>query len=73
MAAAVIGAAGRKTKIVHVPLAEAREQMGVFAECLALNQHVDSRKAVRLLGWQPKHGGFLDGVQRYYQAWKAWR
>jgi len=42
-----------------------------LAECLALNQHVDSSKAFRLLGWQPRHGGFADGAARYYQAWKA--
>ena len=58
-------------EIRHVPLAEAIKAMGDFAECLALDQHVDSRKAVRLLGWQPRHGGFLDGVATYFEAWKA--
>ena len=38
---------------------------------LALNQHVDSGKAVRLLGWQPRHSGFLDEVAVLYGAWKA--
>lgn len=73
IAEAVVRATGGKAGITHVPLAEATKQMGAFAECLALNQHVDSRKAVRLLGWQPKHGGFVDGVETYYQAWKAWK
>ncbi len=45
--------------------------MGDFADALALNQHVDSGKAVRLLGWQPRHGGFLDEVEVFYRAWKA--
>lgn len=72
MTAAAVIAAGGKAKFKHVPLAEAQSNMGDFAECLALNQHVDGRKAVRLLGWQPKHGGFVDGAQTYYQAWKAW-
>jgi nucleoside-diphosphate-sugar epimerase len=54
-----------------VPVAEASKTMGEFAECLALDQHVDGRKAVRLLGWQPRHGGFVDGVETYYMAWKA--
>ena len=49
-----------------------RETMGTLAECLALDQHVDSRKAVRLLGWQPKHGGFADEVEECFEAWKAW-
>ncbi len=64
-------AAGANGKVTHVPLAEATKAMGPYAECLTLNQHVDSRKAVRMLGWQPRHGGFVDGVSRYYAAWKA--
>jgi hypothetical protein len=50
---------------------EAARKMGDLAEALALDQHVDSRKAVRRLGWQPRHGGFLDGVATYFEAWKA--
>lgn len=73
MAEAAVIAAGGKAKFTHVPLTEAQQSMSDFAECLALNQHVDSRKAVRLLGWQPKHGGFADGVSTYYAAWKAWQ
>lgn len=73
IAEAVVRATGGKAKIARAPLAEAEKQMGAFAECLALNQHIDSRKAVRLLGWQPKHGGFVDAAATYYQAWKAWR
>jgi hypothetical protein len=45
--------------------------MGGFADALALDQHVDSRKAVARLGWQPAHGGFEDEVETYYAAWKA--
>jgi len=45
--------------------------LGDFADALALNQHLDSGKAVRLLGWQPRHGGFLDEVEVLYRAWKA--
>jgi nucleoside-diphosphate-sugar epimerase len=65
-------AAGADGKTVSWPLAEAATALGAaFAECLALNQHVDSSKAVRLLGWQPRHGGFVDGAERYFQAWRA--
>jgi len=52
-------------------LAEAKKTLGDFADALAINQHVDSGKAVRLLGWQPRHGGFLDEVEVFYRAWKA--
>ena len=66
-------AAGREGRVEAVPVADARAKMGPFADCLALDQHVDSRKAAALLGWNPQHGGFVDGVARYYTAWKALR
>ena len=58
-------------KTTFIPVAEASKTMGDFAECLALDQHADSRKAVRLLGWQPKHGGFVDDAETYYLSWQA--
>jgi nucleoside-diphosphate-sugar epimerase len=64
-------AVGKKGKVQTIPMAKARKMMGPLADCLVLDQHVDSSKAVRLLGWQPRHGGFVDGVNRYYTAWKA--
>lgn len=57
-------------EIQYVPVAEAAKTFGDFAECLALDQHVDGRKAARLLGWQPKHGGLADGIESYFEAWK---
>src|SRR5436190_1776913 len=71
LATAAARAAGYKGEIRPLPLAEARKTMGDFADALAINQHVDSGKAVRLLGWQPRHGGFLDEVEVLYGAWKA--
>jgi hypothetical protein len=53
-----------------VPVAETAKAMGDFAECLALDQHVDGRKALLLLCWQPKHGGFIDGVEDYHMSQK---
>jgi nucleoside-diphosphate-sugar epimerase len=54
-------------------LEDAARRMGPVAECLTLDQHLDSSKASRTLGSQPRHGGFVDGVERYYQSWKALR
>ena len=71
MVRAVARVTGFAGEIRHVPLKEAHEAMGDFAECLAVDQHVDSRKAVRRLGWQPRHGGFVDGAATYFEAWKA--
>lgn len=64
-------AAGAGGKVELVPVAEAQKTMGPMAEALAMDQHVDSSKAVRLLGWQPRHGGFVDGIRRYHAAWQA--
>jgi len=66
-------AAGAAGAVRATPVAEAAATMGASAECLTYSQHVDSRKVVRLLGWQPRHGGFVDGVVRYFAAWQALR
>jgi nucleoside-diphosphate-sugar epimerase len=71
LATAAARAAGYKGEVSPLPLAEAKKALGDFADALALNQHLDSGKAVRLLGWQPRHGGFLDEVEVLYRAWKA--
>jgi nucleoside-diphosphate-sugar epimerase len=72
-AAAASLAAGAEGRVEHVPVEQAVAAMGPFATCLALNQHVDSWKAVRRLGWTPRHGGFVDEAPRLYAAWKAGR
>jgi nucleoside-diphosphate-sugar epimerase len=71
MAEAVARVSGYIGPVHHVTIAEAAKTYGPMADCLALDQHVDSRKAVRLLGWQPKHGGFVDEVATYHASWKA--
>ncbi len=71
LAVAAARAAGFTGEIRWVPLDEARKKMGGFADALALDQHVDSRKAVARLGWQPTHGGFEDEVETYFAAWEA--
>jgi nucleoside-diphosphate-sugar epimerase len=71
MALAAARVAGKRSSIEQIPLDEASKTMGDFAECLTLDQHVDGRKAVSRLGWQPRHGGFVDGVEAYFEAWRA--
>jgi nucleoside-diphosphate-sugar epimerase len=70
-ARAAARAAGAGERIVEVSVEEASQQLGPMAAALAFNQHVDSRKAVRMLGWQPRQAGFVDGAERYYLSWKA--
>jgi len=71
MAEAAARAAGHPGAVRLVPVEDAAKTMGDMATSLALNQHVDSRKAVSRLGWQPRHGGFVDGDDTYYTAWKV--
>lgn len=71
MVVAAADAAGYRGTPRYLPAVEAAKTMGTFAECLTLDQHVDSSKAVRLLGWQPRHGGFADQAAVFYQAWRA--
>jgi nucleoside-diphosphate-sugar epimerase len=73
LATAAARAAGFQGELRPVPLGEARRTMGDYADALALDQHVDARKAVRLLGWQPRHGGFVDEADVFYASWNAWR
>lgn len=71
IASAVVQVTGYSGEIKFVPVAQAAETMGDFAECLALDQHVDAQKATRLLGWHPKHEGFVGEIGIYFQSWKA--
>ncbi len=73
MVRAVAEAACYDGEIQFVPVAEATKTMGGFAEGLALDQHVDGRKAMRRLGWQPRHMGFVDEVETFFDAWKAYQ
>lgn len=71
LAEAVARATSYEGTIEYQPVKEAVSNMGPVAEALALDQHVDSRKAVNLLDWQPKFGGFVDDAETFYKAWKA--
>src|SRR5216110_3371905 len=73
MATAAARAAGYQGDVRPTPLPEARKTLGDFADALALSQHIDARKAVRLLGWQPTHAGFLDEADVCYRAWKTYQ
>jgi len=42
-----------------------------FSECLALDLKVNSQKAKSILGWNPKHPNFIEGVEQYVRAIEA--
>jgi nucleoside-diphosphate-sugar epimerase len=71
MASAAARAAGFSGDIRWISVEEASRTMGNFAECLAIDQRIDSGKAARLLGWTPKHRSFLEEVETCLASWKA--
>lgn len=73
MARAAARAAGYTGTIQYIPLEEAIKTMGPYAECLALDQHVDNSKAMRTLGWTTQHQSFVDDIETYFVSWKAWQ
>jgi nucleoside-diphosphate-sugar epimerase len=73
MVSAVVRASGYAGNIQFISPAEASKKMGDFAECLALDQRVDGGKAMRLLGWLPRHQNFEDEIDTYFASWKAFQ
>jgi len=71
MARAAAAAARYEGEIRFVPPADAERSMGPYAAGLAVDQQVDSGKAARVLGWQPRFGGFVAEVETYLAAWQA--
>ncbi|OFW31665.1 MAG: hypothetical protein A3G76_10295 [Acidobacteria bacterium RIFCSPLOWO2_12_FULL_65_11] len=56
----------------HVPIDEARQQMGPFADALALDQRVRSPRA-RALGWTPSLRSVGSNAARLLDEWRASR
>jgi nucleoside-diphosphate-sugar epimerase len=73
MVAAIGEAAKIPGPVQSIPLEAATQKLGPLAQCLALNQVIDSSKAESKLGWHPRHHGFVRGVDQYCDAWKAFR
>ncbi|HVT15471.1 MAG TPA: NAD-dependent epimerase/dehydratase family protein [Thermoanaerobaculia bacterium] len=70
VASAASAAAGKQGATRSVPLAEARKSLGPVADCLVLDQVVESRRGVEL-GWRPTHPNFLGEAPQAYTEWKA--
>jgi nucleoside-diphosphate-sugar epimerase len=64
-------AAGRGGAVRLLPLAEAVAAFGPSAHCMAMTQRLDASKAARLLGWHPRHAGFVDEARLLHLAWRA--
>jgi nucleoside-diphosphate-sugar epimerase len=58
------GGAGGKT--AAIPLEQAREKMGPYADALVLDQQASGRRAQELLGWRPYRPDVLEDIERGY-------
>jgi nucleoside-diphosphate-sugar epimerase len=70
-AVAASRAAGRDGAVVPLDPEQAAAAFGPAAVPLAFSQVVDSGKAERLLGWRPRHAGFVAEAARCFAAWQA--
>jgi nucleoside-diphosphate-sugar epimerase len=61
-----------RPSVRHVPLAEARQKMGPYAEALALDQIVRSPRA-RGLGWAPTLHSVGGNAVRLFDEWRRGR
>ena len=64
-------AAGYSGEIRRVPVPEAVRSLGAYAECLAYDQRLSASKAARVLGWAPRHTGFIAEAADCFASWKA--
>jgi nucleoside-diphosphate-sugar epimerase len=70
VARAASEAAGGSGATVRMPLVEARERLGAYADALALDQLVESERMGEL-GWRPLRPSFLAEADRAYREWKS--
>jgi len=62
IAEAVAEACGVPGKVEHIPLEEARRQMGPIADCLAMTCKAGSTKPARFFGWTVRRPSIFDEI-----------
>ena len=70
VARAASEAAGGNGATREIPLSEARQKLGPYADALALDQIVESRRGDEL-GWHPRHPSFVAEAGKAYQEWRS--
>ena len=58
-----------RPSVRHMPLTEAKQKMGAYAEALALDQIVRSPRA-RALGWHPSLHSVSGNAARLFEEWR---
>jgi nucleoside-diphosphate-sugar epimerase len=69
LVAAIASHAKTSPSVRYVPLAEARQKMGSYADALALDQIVRSPRA-RKLGWNPSLHSVAGNAARLFDEWR---
>ncbi len=69
LVAALANQAPTSPSVRHLPIAEARQKMGPFADALALDQIVRSPRA-RALGWNPSLHSVAGNAARLFEEWR---
>jgi nucleoside-diphosphate-sugar epimerase len=69
---AIAGHLLQKPDVRHVPLDEARQKLGTYAEALAMDQRVRSPRA-RALGWSPTLSTVSASVPRLFEEFRNTR
>jgi len=72
MALASVKATGVSDKVHNLLESEAAKKFGSgLASGLLIDQQISNERAARLLEWRPRHKGFIEDIDRYYETWKA--
>jgi nucleoside-diphosphate-sugar epimerase len=69
LARAAAEAMGYQGSLELWPVRDAAIRLGLRAEALALDQRVDTHRARTELGWAPQEPDFVQGINRYAEAW----
>lgn len=72
LVAAIAAHAKTCPSVRHVPLAEARQKLGPYADALALDQILRSPRA-RALGWTPSLHSVAGNAARLFDEWRQGR
>jgi nucleoside-diphosphate-sugar epimerase len=64
VAEALSQALGIPGQIEALPIEQARQTLGLYADALALDQQVSGAKAMELLGWKPKALSLFEELRR---------
>jgi len=71
VAEAAARAAGKDGAIQTLSVDQARAQMGVVADALAMTQRISGEKAKNDLDWRPRHESFVAEAKAAFDAWRA--